>query len=146
MRYLYKYPLNAYPYDDLVATNKAKSRHEQEYELIDTEIFDKNEYCDIEVEYAKADPEDLLIQITVHNRSDQPAKLAVLPTLWFRNTWDQGSSPKPLLKGNPIASDIARIDAIHPVLGEFKLACQEADELVFTENETNTEVIFQQPN
>ena len=146
MRYLYKYPLNAYPYDDLVATNKARSRHEQEYELIDTGIFDKNEYCDIEVEYAKANPEDLLIQITVHNRSDQPAKLAVLPTLWFRNTWDQGSSPKPLIKGNPIASGIASIDAIHPVLGEFKLACQGADELVFTENETNTEVIFQQPN
>jgi hypothetical protein len=146
MRYLYKYPLNAYPYNELVITNKARSRYEQEYELIDTGIFDKNEYCDVEVEYAKANPEDLLIQITVHNRSDQPAKLAVLPTLWFRNTWDQGSSPKPLLKGNPIASDIARIDATHPVLGEFKLTCQGADELVFTENETNTEVIFQQPN
>ena len=68
MRYLYKYPLNAFPYDDLVAVNKARSRHEPEYELIDTGIFDNNQYCDIEVEYAKADPEDLLIQITVHNR------------------------------------------------------------------------------
>jgi len=146
MRYLYKYPLNAYPYDDLVANNMARSRHELEYELIDTGSFDKNEYCDVEVEYAKAAPEDLLIQITVHNRSDQPAKLAVLPTLWFRNTWHQGNSPKPLIKGGEIASGIASIDAIHPVLGEFKLVCQGADELVFTENETNTEVIFQQPN
>lgn len=95
MRYLYKYPLNAYPYNDLVATNRARSRYEPEYELIDTGIFDKNEYCDVEVEYAKADAEDLLIQITVHNRSAQAAKLTVLPTLWFRNTWDQGSGPKP---------------------------------------------------
>ena len=98
MRYLYKYPLNAFPYGDLVATNKSRSRYEREYELIDTGIFEKNEYCDVEVEYAKADPEDLLIQITVHNRSDQTAKLDVLPTLWFRNTWDQGNSPKPLIK------------------------------------------------
>jgi hypothetical protein len=62
MRYLYKYPLNTFPYEDLVAVNKARSRHEPEYELIDTGIFDKNEYCDIEVEYAKSNPEDLLIQ------------------------------------------------------------------------------------
>jgi hypothetical protein len=146
MRYLYKYPLNAYPYDDLVATNKARSRHEPEYELIDTGIFDKNEYCDVEVEYAKADPEDLLIQITVHNRSDQQAKLAVIPTLWFRNTWDQGSSPKPLIKAKQDASGECCLDATHPELGDFTLHCQGADELAFTENETNTERIFQQPN
>ncbi len=146
MRYLYKYPLNAYPYDDLVATNKARSRFEPEYELIDTGIFDQNEYCDVEVEYAKADPEDLLIQITVHNRSDQPANLAVLPILWFRNTWDQGSSPKPLIEAKPGGSGAASLQANHPELGDFVLVCQGADELVFTENETNTEVIFQQPN
>ncbi|MBM5821604.1 MAG: glucosidase [Cyanobacteria bacterium K_Offshore_surface_m2_011] len=143
MRYLYKYPLHAYPYDDLVATNKARSRYEQEYELIDTGIFDNNEYCDIEVEYAKADPEDLLIQITVHNRSTQTAKLAVLPTLWFRNTWDRGSSPKPSIKADPTQTGL---QASHPELGDFSLHCQGADELVFTENETNTELLFQQPN
>ena len=143
MRYLYKYPLNAYPYDDLVATNKARSRHEQEYELIDTGIFDNNEYCDIEVEYAKADPQDLLIQITVHNRSTQTAKLAVLPTLWFRNTWDRGSSPKPVIKADPAQTGL---HASHPELGDFSLHCSGADELVFTENETNTELLFQQPN
>ena len=146
MRYLYKYPLNAYPYDDLVATNKARSRYEPEYELIDTGIFDKSEYCDVEVEYAKAGPEDVLIQITVHNRSNQTAKLAVLPTLWFRNTWDQGSSPKPLIKAEFSQSSQARLHATHPDLGDFALHCNGADELVLTENETNTEVIFQQPN
>jgi len=146
MRYLYKYPLNAYPYHDLVATNKARSRHEPEYELIDTGIFENNEYCDIEVEYAKADPQDLLIQITLHNRSDQPAKLAVLPTLWFRNTWSQGTSPKPLIKAKPDGSRAPTLHATHPELGDFTLHCLGADELVFTENETNTEVIVQQPN
>jgi len=146
MRYLYKYPLNAFPYEELVAVNKARSRQEPEYELIDTGIFDKNEYCDIEVEYAKADPEDLLIQVTVHNRSDQPAKLAALPTLWFRNTWDQGGGPKPLIKAQLGESGAASLHASHPDLGDFVLHCKEADELVFTDNETNTEVVFQQPN
>lgn len=146
MRYLYKYPLNAFPYEDLVAVNKARSRQEPEYELIDTGIFDKNEYCDIEVEYAKADPEDLLIQITVHNRSDQPASLAVLPTLWFRNAWDQVSGPKPLIKAKPGESGAASLHATHPDLGDFVLYCQDADELVFTDNETNTEIIYDKPN
>lgn len=146
MRYLYKYPLNAYPYDDLVATNKARSRHEQEYELIDTGIFDKNEYCDVEVQYAKAGTEDLLIQITVHNRSDQAATLAVLPTLWFRNTWDQDSSPKPLIQAKPCDPGQAKLHATHPELGDFVLHCNGANELVLTENETNREVVFQQPN
>jgi hypothetical protein len=146
MRYLYKYPLNAYPYNDLVNTNKARTRHEQEYELIDTGIFDKNEYCDVEVQYAKADPEDLLIQITVHNRSDQEAKLAVLPTLWFRNTWADGSSPKPLISRRSSEAGPAMLDAVHPELGMFTLTCHGADEIVFTDNETNTERLFQQPN
>ena len=146
MRYLYKYPLNAYPYGELVATNKARSRFEPEYELIDTGIFDKNEYCDVEVEYAKSDPEDLLIQITVQNRSDQTAKLDVLPTLWFRNTWDQGNSPKPLIKARLGESGAASLHATHPDLGNFVLHCQGADELVFTDNETNTEIIYDKPN
>jgi hypothetical protein len=146
MRYLYKYPLNAYPYNDLVATNKARTRYEQEYELIDTGIFDNNEYCDVEVQYAKAGPEDLLIQITVHNRSDQTAQLAVLPTLWFRNTWTDGTSPKPLLKRGSGAGGTASLEALHPELGQFTLTCDGADELVFTDNETNTEALFQQPN
>ena len=146
MRYLYKYPQNAFPYSELVAVNKARSRHEQEYELINTGIFDNNEYWDIEIEYAKADPEDLLIQIRVHNRADQPAKLAVLPTLWCRNTWAKGCNTQPLIKAKQGESGVASLQAKHPELGDFALHCKEADELVFTDNETNTEVIFQEPN
>ena len=146
MRYLYKYPLNAFPYEDLVAVNKTRSRHESEYELIDTGIFDKNEYCDVEVEYAKANPEDLLIQITVHNRSDQAASLAVLPTLWFRNSWEQCDNAKPFIKVQPGESGAASIHATHPGLGDFALHCKDADELVFTDNETNTEIIYDKPN
>ena len=146
MRYLYKYPFNAYPYDDLVATNKARTRYDQEYELIDTGIFDNNEYCDVEVQYAKAGPEDLLIQITVHNRSAQTIKLAVLPTLWFRNTWADGSSPKPLISRRSSEAGPAMLDAVHPELGMFTLTCHGADEIVFTDNETNTERLFQKPN
>ena len=146
MRYLYKYPQNAFPYNELVATSKARTRQEQEYELINTGVFDNNEYWDVEVEYAKADPDDLLIQITLHNRSDQTASLAVLPTIWCRNTWAQGGNTKPLIKAKPGESAAASLQATHPELGDFALHCKEADELVFTDNETNAEVIFQKPN
>ena len=146
MRYLYKYPLNAYPYEDLVATNRSRSRDEPEYELIDTGIFDANEYCDIEVEYAKADTEDFLIQITVHNRSDQQAQLHLLPTLWFRNTWSQDGSVKPLITVATGESGASKLQASHLELGDFELHCSGANQLVFTDNETNTERIFQRPN
>ncbi len=99
MKYLYKYPQAAYPYDDLVQTNKHRSRTEPEYELIDTGVFDQNRYFDVFVEYAKDSPEDILIQITVANRGPDAAVLHVLPTLWFRNTWSwQNDSLKPLLE------------------------------------------------
>jgi hypothetical protein len=95
-RYLYKYPQGEFPYSDLVAVNRARSRHEFEYELVDTGIFDEGNYFDVEVEYAKASPEDILCRITAHNRSSQDAALDILPTLWFRNTWSRGEGePKP---------------------------------------------------
>ena len=96
MKYLYKYPQAAYPYDDLVQTNRQRGKHEPEYELLDTGVFDGNRYFDVFVEYAKAAPEDLLVRITVVNRGPEAAPLHVLPTLWFRNTWSQktgGSKP-----------------------------------------------------
>ena len=98
-RYLYKYPQAEFPYNDLVpAVNQARSRHEFEYELIDTGVFDDGRYFDVEVEHAKACPEDIFCRITVHNRSSQDAGLHVLPTLWFRNTWSWGDGdPKPRL-------------------------------------------------
>lgn len=145
MRWLYKYPLNAYPYADLVATNKSRSRLEPEYELIDTGIFDDQQYCDIEVEVAKADPDDLLVQIYVHNRSSEQADLTVLPTLWFRRTWS-GEADRPLARAATGAGGEPVIEALHPELGTFRLHCRGAAELVFTENETNRERLYGQPN
>ena len=91
MKFLYKYPQLGYPYDKIVLTNWGRSRHEMEYELLDTGVFDDNRYFDVFVEYAKASPEDILVLLTVANRGPEPAALHVLPTLWFRNTWSWGS-------------------------------------------------------
>src|ERR1700712_2811561 len=91
MKYLYKYPQAEYPYRDLKEINQRRSREEMEYELLDTGIFDEDRYFDVFVEYAKADPEDTLVRISVHNRGPEAAQLHVLPTLWFRNTWSWGT-------------------------------------------------------
>ena len=95
MKYLYKYPQSAFPYADLVETNRSRSKHEFEYELLDTGVFDEDRYFDVFVEYAKESPEDILIQITIHNRGPDPAELHVLPTLWFRNQWSWLTSWRP---------------------------------------------------
>src|SRR5207247_3303248 len=87
MKYLYKYPQAAYPYANLIKTNRGRSRHEFEYELLATGVFDQDRYFDVFVEYAKASPEDRLMQLTVENRAAQPTTLHVQPTLWFRNVW-----------------------------------------------------------
>src|SRR5262245_60649743 len=97
MKYLYKYPHAAYPYDQLVATNRQRARTEPEYELLDTGVFDGDRYFDVFVEYAKKSPEDILIQITVHNRGPEEATLHVLPTVWFRNVWSQAQASRPKL-------------------------------------------------
>src|SRR6516164_2293837 len=143
MKYLYKYPQGEYPYNDLVQTNRHRSREEFEYELLDTGIFDEDKYFDVFVEYAKAEPEDVLIKISVHNRGPQAAKLHVLPTLWFRNTWswEKGES-KPMLA--QVSAD--RIHASHPQLGEQTLQCEGAQDLLFTENESNATRLWGQPN
>src|SRR5206468_5470759 len=99
MKYLYKYPQGEFPYLDLVQTNGKRSRTEPEYELIDTGIFDADRYFDVFVEYAKADPEDILIRVTVHNRGPEKATIHLLPTLWFRNSWSQNPGQrKPVLR------------------------------------------------
>ncbi len=98
MKYLYKYPQAEFPYQKLVETNQHRSREEMEYELIDTGIFDEDRYFDIFLEYAKEGPDDILIQVTVHNRGPEAARLHLLPTLWFRNTWSwKEGQPKPSL-------------------------------------------------
>ncbi len=143
MKCLYKYPQAAYPYADLVETNRRRSRAELEYELLDTGVFDQDRYFDVFVEYAKASPEDILIQIAVWNRGPEPVTLHVLPTLWFRNTWSWGgSAPRPMLRETPGGVIVAS----HPNLGERFLSCEGAAELLFTENETNTERLFRSAN
>ena len=146
MKYLYKYPQAAYPYADIVETSGRRSRREPEYELLDTGVFDEDRYFDVFVEYAKAAPEDLLVQITVCNRGPEPARLHVLPTIWFRNTWSWGGDvPRPLLRD---ASDERGplVALSHPDLGERFLYGESAAALLFTENETNTERLFAVPN
>jgi hypothetical protein len=139
MKYLYKYPQREFPYSDLVETNRRRSRDEFEYELIDTGLFDQNRYFDVFVEYAKASPDDVLVRISVHNRGPEAARLRVLPTLWFRNTWSwNGDDWKPSLrKVRPGA-----IEASHPELGNYILVCDGEPDLLFTENETNTERLW----
>ena len=143
MKYLYKYPQSEFPYLDLVETNRRRSREEFEYELLDTGIFDEDRYFDVFVEYAKADPEDTLIRISVHNRGPETAELHVLPTLWFRNTWSwEEGETKPVLG----AIDEDKIYASHPELGGYTLQCEGTSELLFTENETNTRRLWGQPS
>jgi hypothetical protein len=143
MKYLYKYPQREFPYRDLVETNGSRSRDEMEYELLDTGLFDDDRYFDVFVEYAKSDPEDVLIRISVHNRGPEAAQIHLLPTLWFRNTWSWGDNePKPILK----QIDDATLLASHPKLGERTLQCEGAAELLFTENESNAGRLWGQPN
>src|SRR5262249_46960204 len=146
MKYLYKYPQVAFPYGNLVDTNRRRSRQEFEYELLDTGVFEQDRYFDVLVEYAKESPEDLLVQITVTNRGPEPATLHVLPTLWFRNTWHGGGHPPRPARRGATAGSATVIAASHPELGERLLACDGAASLLFTENETNTERLFRSPN
>ena len=143
MKYLYKYPQREYPYRDLIETNRGRSREEFEYELLDTGAFADDRYFDVFVEYAKEGPEDVLVRITVHNRGPEAARLRVLPTLWFRNTWSWGDDePKPSLR----EARPGVIQATHHELGEYWLSCDGASELLFTENESNASRLWSQPN
>jgi hypothetical protein len=147
MRYLYKYPQAAYPYDSIVATNRQRTRLEPEYELLDTGVFNDNRYFDVFVEYAKEAPEDVLIKITVCNRGPEPATLHLLPTLWFRNTWTwRADVVKPSLH---LLGDLPGANAVrasHPELGDNLWYCDGTPTILFTENETNSERLFRSPN
>ena len=109
MKYLYKYPQAEFPYARLIEENRRRGKDDPEFELIDTGIFDDDRYFDVIVEYAKASPEDLLIRISATNRGPEPARLRLLPTIWFRNTWSwQPNSPKPRMEKGPNGPDRAR--------------------------------------
>ncbi|OHB32465.1 MAG: glucosidase [Desulfuromonadaceae bacterium GWC2_58_13] len=152
MKYLYKYPQAAFPYDDLVRTNGQRTREEMEYELLDTGVFNDDRYFDVFVEYAKGDAEDLLIRITAINRGPEAAELHLLPTLWFRNDWSVWIAPsnrapaKPDIRQIEAPKGARAVAATHPLLGEFILSCAGEVPLLFTENETNHERLFGQPN
>jgi hypothetical protein len=136
-RWLYKYPQAAYPYADLVAVNRDRSRQEMEYELVDTGIFDDQRYFDVEVEYAKAGPDDILACITVHNRGPAPAPIHVLPTLWFRNTWSWTEDAQRPRMSTAHDADHPVIVADHDHLGRFQLHAPDEASLLFCDNETN---------
>jgi hypothetical protein len=147
LKYLYKYPQAAFPYSNLVETSRGRSRQDFEYELLDTGVFDEDHYFDAFVEYAKESPENILIQISIHNRGPEPAELHVLPTLWFRNQWSwHGSTERPSM--HQVAGDptIGVVKTVDPNLGERYFYCDGEVTLLFTENETNTQRIFGVPN
>jgi hypothetical protein len=151
MKYLYKYPQQAFPYTQLVEENRHRSKTEPEFELLDTGIFDDNRYFDVFVEYAKVSAEDILIQIHVVNRGAEEKPLHLLPTLWFRNTWSWDKmSDKPYLKvfysdlilppvTNGEMERVSIIESSHPSLGKRWLYCAQPAQLLFSENETNFE-------
>jgi len=155
MKALYKYPLAAFPYAQLVEENARRSRAEGEFELLDTGVFDGDRYVDVVVEYAKASPDDILIQISVTNRAPDAAEMHLLPTLWFPNTWSWGRTgegywPKGRIERGDDA-DVAALHATHESLGDLRLALGRgqdgaAPDLLFTENETNTERLYNAPN
>ena len=149
MKYLYKYPQAEFPYDRLLQENRRRNRLEREYELVDTGIFDGGRYFDVEVEYGKVAAEDLLIRINISNRGPEPAPIQVLPTLWFRDSWSWGRDdrrPSIAAAADPPGSKLRRAIARHWALGEYVLYCAGADELLFTENQTNNERLYGVPS
>ena len=146
LKYLYKYPQRAFPYDDLVRSNRARRRDELEYELLDTGVFGENRYFDVFVEYAKASAEDILMQVTVFNRGPEAALLHLLPTFWFRNFWTEleGAGRPSLALADGCGTSTVR--AVDSELGERFIYCEHPLELLFTENETNWQRIANTPN
>jgi len=143
MEYLYKYPQQAFPYEQLREENKKLGKNDAEYEILDTGIFNNNQYFDVLVTYAKQSAQDIFIKIDIKNRHSRSADIQVLPTLWFYNRWDDGS-----FKEKPSISYINKVTvkAEHERLGEYYFYYQSADKCFFTENETNTQKITGVPN
>jgi hypothetical protein len=140
MKMLYKYPQLEFPYQKLIQENQKRGKLDPEYELIDTGIFKDNQYFDIFVEYAKADEEDILIQLTIHNLYKSAATLNVLPQVWFRNTWDY--NPRSVVP-EMFRDDESAIQINHPELGKFYLFAEDKSEILFCENKTNTQRLYQ---
>jgi hypothetical protein len=147
MKFLYKYPQEAYPYSDLVVTNGRRGRKDMEYELLDTGVFEDDRYFDIFAEYAKQGPTDILIQISISNRGPNSAALHLLPTLWCRNIWSWWpDSPRPSLKIETAAHGNSLVAATDSEIGTYYLHCEGGPPLLFTENETNSQRLFGSAN
>ena len=143
MKYLYKYPHAAFPYLQLREENARRGKHDSEFELMDTGVFDEDRYFDVVVEYAKASPEDLLIRIGATNRGPTPARLHLLPTIWFRNTWSWSKEPvKPRLAKGPNGLQGTVINIDHPKYGRRYLYIENKPSVLFTENETNSRRLY----
>ena len=148
LRYLYKYPQAAYPYERLVAENRRRGRGEAPFNLFDTGTLDDDRYWDVEISCAKASPTRIHLRIEAHNRGPEPATIHLLPSLWFRNTWSwQEDAAKPSLQAIPGPSGAAwAVRADHPTLGAYHLYGRDPAEPLFTENETNDERLWGVPN
>jgi Glycosyl hydrolase family 63 C-terminal domain len=147
MKHLYKYPMEAFPYGDLLNTNRSRSKLEPEYELLDTGLFNEGKYFDVFTEYAKNNTEDLCIRITIHNRSDESAYIAVLPTLWLRNLWSFGlMQQKPSILRKEQFEKYGQVEINHELLGRYNLYFENPVRSLLTENETNTKRLYDQPN
>ncbi len=144
MKFLYKYPQVAFPYSDLVEENRRRGKQAREYELVDTGVFNENRYFDVGVEYAKSDSEDILIRINVTNHGPEAASIDVLPTIWFRNTWSW--YPDAIRPSLAHVNGDAIVALAEPKYGQRWLYCDGEPQLLFTDNETNTERLYGYPN
>jgi len=143
MEYLYKYPQNEFPYKKIIDENKKRSRHEPEYEILDTGVFDHDEYFDVKVTYAKQSQKDICIKIDIHNCNSKAADITILPTLWFANRWaDDESEKKPTITRR----DKTSVKANHHRLGSYYFYYLRASNSLMTENETNLERLTGKPN
>lgn len=143
MKFLYKYPHTAFPYEELVEKNRQAGRENPEYEILDTEAFTEGRYFDIFVEYAKNNSTDIFIKIEVVNRGPETAPITVLPTLWFYNYWQYNyQAAKPCLQLNTNQE----VKAMHPKLGAYYFYFPPCNDVLFTENETNYQRLFGRPN
>lgn len=145
MKMLYKYPQKAFPYEKLRVESAKRTKHDNEYELLDTGAFDNDEYFDIYIEYAKADEEDFLFKVTAYNRGPKEAPITILPTIWFRNTWSWGYKE---FDYKPMLTSISQqtIEVNHRRHGRYIMYFENADEILFCENETNYQRLYNIPN
>ncbi|MEM7552586.1 MAG: glucosidase [Cyanobacteria bacterium P01_A01_bin.84] len=147
MKHLYKYPQNEFPYTDLSNTNRSRGKKELEYEVLDSGVFNDNKYFDVFTEYAKADDEDILIRIKVHNRAGETAPITVLPTMWIRNLWSFGqANGEHNISKTKATNKYGAVAVQHPKLGKYHLYFEKPKKWLFTNNETNTERLFGKKN